>query len=262
MKIPASTVPVTLVFSAHDPTGAAGIQADIESINRNGGRSISILTALTEQNTDKFVSIRPQTASEFRRQAELLLEDIPVHACKTGLAGHPGLISEISRIVKRLHGLPVVVDPILHSGSGTVLSSTGLIKAYLDDLLPVTTVLTPNRKEALELSGQKNRQDAARYLLEKGCRSVLITGADDSSPSVINTLYLPGQPPIDYRWERLPGTFHGSGCTLASAVAARLALREGIQDAVEKAQTYTWQSLVHGSRLGRSQIHPDRNFRT
>ncbi len=262
MKNTVPATPVTLVFSAHDPSGAAGIQADIESINHNSGRCVSVLTALTAQNTAEFACILPQQADEFARQAGLLLADIPVHACKTGLIGHPELVVEIARILHELQDLPTVVDPVLHAGTGARLATAEIIDAYLEYLLPLTTVLTPNSKEALALSGRQKQADAARYLLEQGCHSVLITGADDSSPKVVNTLYQAGQTPVEYQWDRLPGTYHGSGCTLAAAIAARLALREDVQTAVENAQAYTWESLAHAISIGRAQLHPDRNFRT
>jgi len=260
MKTVPEPPPVVLAFSAHDPGGAAGIQADIESINRNGGRCVSVITAVTAQNTTTFASILPQNTINFRKQTDLLLADITVAACKIGLIGSTLLITEIADVLTRLGRLPVVLDPVLHAGTGTELATDETVEAMLELLIPVATVLTPNLKEALRLTGKSNKESAAKYLLEQGCHSVLITGADQSSPAVINTLYVKEQDPVDFEWQRLPGTYHGSGCTLASAIAAQLARGKDVRTAVELAQEYTWHTLKHGYRIGKSQFHPDRNY--
>jgi len=251
--------PVVLALSAHDPSGAAGVQADIESINRNGARCVSVLTALTAQNTGVFETILPQQAADFRQQARLLLADIRIDAIKIGLIGNPLLVNEITAIIAEYPGLPVVLDPVLHAGTGTDLSTNELIDRIKQGLLPLTTVLTPNLKEAQRLAGVNDKNQAAQVLLQMGCRSVLITGADQATGRVINSLYLHNFEPIHFDWERLPGIYHGSGCTLAAAVAALLAQGKNIDEAVEHAQQYCWNTLKHGIQLGKSQMHPDRN---
>jgi len=260
MKTLSAAVPTVLAFSAHDPSGAAGIQADIESINRNGARCVSVITALTAQNTGIFGSLQPQAPSDFRNQAELLLTDITVNVCKVGLVGSTPLITEIAVILKKQNNLPLVLDPVLRAGSGEPVSSDAIIAALRTHLLPRTTVLTPNLQEVLQLTGEKTRDAAAEEILTTGCRSVLITGADETTASVINTLYTRDHEPVQFEWERLPGTYHGSGCTLASAIAALLARGMEVNTAVRQAQQYTWHALQSGYHLGKSQLHPDRNY--
>ena len=253
--------PVILVFSAHDPSGAAGIQADIESINRNGGRCISVITSVTAQNTREFHSILPQDIVNFSKQTELLVSDIPVNACKLGLIGSALLVDAIADILLNLdQKIPVIVDPVLHSGTGANLTDQGIIDTMNRRLLPMTTIITPNLKEAFYLTGKSNKAAAANDLIDKGCQAVLITGTEQASPRVINTLYINGKKSTDYPWERLPGTYHGSGCTLAAAISAQLARGKDIETAVQAAQDFTWHSLKYGIKLGKSQFHPNRNF--
>jgi len=260
MKTLMQQPPVVLAFSAHDPSGAAGVQADIESINRNGGRCVSVLTALTAQNTGVFETILPQQAADFRQQAGLLLADIRIHAFKTGLIGRPALVDEIAAIIAKYPDLPVVLDPVLHAGTGTGLATSDLIDRIKQRLIPLTTVLTPNLQEAQHLAGVNDKDQAAQALLQMGCRSVLITGADQDTERVTNSLYRLDTAPIHYDWERLPGIYHGSGCTLAAAIAAQLAQGKNIVEAVEHAQQYCWHTLKHGAQLGKAQLHPDRNY--
>lgn len=260
MKTCSTTKSVVLALSAHDPSGAAGIQADIESIHANGAHCVSVITALTAQNTRIFSALLAQNPSDFRHQARLLLEDINVNACKIGLVGSTLLISEIATLLGSRDMMPLVLDPVLRTGSGQAVASAEIIAALRSKLLPMTTVLTPNLQEALQLTGQSTADAAAKDILSTGCHSVLITGADEQTNNVINTLYTIAEAPIRYEWERLPGTYHGSGCTLAAAIAALLARGLELNSAVSQAQQYTWHTLQHAYRLGRSQYHPDRNY--
>ena len=261
MKTTSQTPVIVLAFSAHDPSGAAGVQADIESIHHNGGRCVSIITALTAQNTGKFEAIVPQSVADFRHQTRLLLADISIHAFKIGLIGSAALVDEIADSLRKHPGLPVVLDPVLHAGTGTELANTDIVSRLKQLLLPVTTVLTPNLKEALRLTGATDKDSAATALLDLGCQNVLITGTDQATDRVINSLYRKGTQPIHFEWERLPGIYHGSGCTLAAAIAARLAQKPDVLEAVQQAQQYCWRTLQQGQQLGKSQLHPNRNPR-
>ena len=157
----------------------------------------------------------------------------------------------------------MVFDPVLSSGSGYSFSNNNLCDALIELLIPHTTVFTPNSLEARELApGADNLDAAAQQLLEYGCQFVLLTGSHENTVTVINTLYGNKRPIRSFEWERLPYTYHGSGCTLASAIAAMLARGDNIINAVEKAQDYTWQALKHGYRPGMGQHLPNRLFWT
>ena len=253
---------VVLVIAGHDPSGGAGVQADIETITANGCGCVSVITALTAQNTSGFSALYPQQPGRFRKQARMLTADINVHAVKLGLIGSVALADSISAILSELPaGLPVVFDPVLAAGSGEPVAGRELMKAMRTKLFGLTTILTPNITEARLLARRKDIHRAAEELLKWGCQSVLVTGADENTPKVRNILFSRDFAPEHYEWERLPGIFHGSGCTLSSSIAAQLAQGLDIKTAASRAQEYTWQTLKHGYQLGGGQKHPDRFFK-
>jgi len=252
--------PVVLVLSGHDPTGAAGIQADIESIAATGSHSVSVITSLTAQNTACFEKIYPLDAQGFRKQAQLLLSDIHIHACKIGLIGDALLAEVIAELLAAETSLPVVLDPVIAAGTGENIASQNLLETIKLKLLPLTTILTPNTREARQLTGLENINHCADQLLQYGCKHVLITGADEKTRQVTNILFSQGKAPESFVWERLRDQYHGSGCTLSSSISGYIAQGNDVREAVEKGQEYTWNTLVHGQQLGQKQKHPDRFY--
>jgi hydroxymethylpyrimidine/phosphomethylpyrimidine kinase len=157
--------------------------------------------------------------------------------------------------------IPVVLDPIIAAGGGTEMASENMLAAMVELLLPLTSVITPNSMEARKLAHNADSLDAcAEELQDMGCKYVLITGAHENTPHVENRLYANHRRIESFSWERLENSYHGSGCTLASAIAALLA--QGLEPfmAIHEAQQYTWESLQHGYRLGMGQWHPNRLF--
>lgn len=252
--------PVILVMAGHDPSGGAGIQADIETIGRNGCHAATIITALTTQNTSGFIKSIPVNAKDFSEQAELVLSDMQVSACKVGLIADLGILSAIEKILASMKNIPVVIDPVINAGSGEKITTRDIYLSLFDKLIPFAMVATPNSTEARKLTGLDNLDDAAAEFIRHGCSAVLITGTHEQTEKVINTLYLNSQSPLVYKWDRLPGKYHGSGCTLASSIAAQLASGKNIIQAVSIAQEYTWNALKQGALLGKSQMHPDRFY--
>lgn len=253
--------PVVLALSGHDPSGAAGVQADIEALAHTGCHCISVITSLTAQNTAVFSSVTPQLPARFREQLELLTQDITVDACKIGLIGSIELIEIIGDYLTSARAsarFPVVLDPVLGAGVGTDLSSPGLIRAMTDCLCPHTSVITPNLEEAQALTGCNETRQALHRLLGLGCDTALITAADQAGEQVINTWMSETREIHRYHWDRLPGAYHGSGCTLSASLAGRLALGDPVRVAVENAQAYTWKTLKHARQFGQSQLHPNR----
>lgn len=259
--------PLVLVFAASDPSGGAGIQADILTLASLGCHPLSALTAITVQDTVGVDSVHPIEAGIVERQARTLLADMRVVAFKIGVLGSVETVVAVAHIVAGYPDIPVVFDPVLTSGRGDDFSGEGIISAMRKYLLPWTTVLTPNAPEARWLAGCRADEDepgtdlCAQRLMAMGAQYVLITGTHEDTPEVINTLY--GRDGVLRRdcWDRLPGSYHGSGCTLASAIAGYLAGGAGIDDAVRDAQDFTWQTLANGFRPGRGQFIPDRFFR-
>jgi hydroxymethylpyrimidine/phosphomethylpyrimidine kinase len=147
---------------------------------------------------------------------------------------------------------------VLASGRGDTLADDNLVAALRADLLPRATVLTPNSVEARRLAGREALDECPPALLDMGCRHVLVTGTHEDTAEVVNTLYARDGTPIAERWPRLPGSYHGSGCTLASALAAALARGLDVAAASHDAQAYTWNALKAGFRPGSGQFLPGR----
>ncbi len=246
--------PIVLCVSGHDPGGGAGIQADIETLAAFGCHAASLISCLTEQDSSRVYRIHPVSPDILRQQATRILDDYRIDVIKVGLLGSIGALDVVQQIRAEQPDIPLVLDTVLASGGGQSMSSTKLLLP----LLPVAQLITPNRREARQLSGQTAADDCARALHEQGCPAVLITGADESSHGkVINSLYQ-AHHTRHWQWPKLSGSYHGSGCTLASAVAARLALGSTMEEAVDEAQHYVWNSLQRAFRPGRGQMLPGR----
>jgi hydroxymethylpyrimidine/phosphomethylpyrimidine kinase len=260
-----------LTFAASDPSGGAGIQADLMTLSALRCHGLSVLTALTAQDTIGIDSVLPVAPEWVDRQARTLLADMAVDVFKIGLLGSLENVVVIAGILADYPGLPVVFDPVLASGRGDPLADAAMIAAIRQLLLPRTTLLTPNSLEARRLADDGHGgpdparlplAECARRLLAFGCTQVLLTGTHENTPQVINELYDDTGLLRSDSWERLPGSYHGSGCTIASAVAAGLAHGLTLREAVGQAQDYTWHALAAGFRPGRGQYIPDRFFRS
>jgi len=259
--------PIVLTFAATDPTGGAGIQADVLTIASMGCHPLSVVTAVTVQDSSGVDDVFAMDDEWVSDQARAVLEDIPVAAFKIGLLGSVENIAAIAEIISDYPDIPLVLDPVLASGRGDELANEDMIDAMRELLLPQTTILTPNSLEARRLAqdednddDQPNQLECAKRIIQAGCEYVLITGTHDHTPKVINTLYGERGLILSNSWQRLPGIYHGSGCTLASAIAALLANGLTMAEAVKEAQEYTWQSLQYGFRAGMGQTIPDRLF--
>jgi hydroxymethylpyrimidine/phosphomethylpyrimidine kinase len=245
--------PIVLTFAASDPTGGAGLQADLLTLAALGCHPLSVLTALTVQDTSGVEHLETIRAELVTRQARRVLAETGVAALKVGVLGSAENVRAVAAIARERASVPLVLDPVLASGRGDPLASDAVLNAMLELLVPLATVVTPNTLEAKRLGGTQR-------LLELGARYVLITGTHEPSAEVINKLYDAGGLVREDRWQRLEGSYHGSGCTLASAIAAGLAKGRGVQDAVREAQEFTWRALATGFRTGAGQALPNRFF--
>ncbi|MBK9595746.1 MAG: bifunctional hydroxymethylpyrimidine kinase/phosphomethylpyrimidine kinase [Rhodocyclales bacterium] len=259
--------PIVMVFAASDPSGGAGLQADIMTLSSMGCHPLSVVTALTVQDSAGVEGVLAIDADWVADQARALLEDMSVSAFKVGMLGSVENIAAIAEIISDYPDIPLVLDPVLSSGRGDELASEDMIAALRELLLPQTTLLTPNSIEARRLAlDESNEEDdpdlaeCARRLVGAGAEYVLITGTHEHTPQVVNSLYGENGLIRADPWERLPGSYHGSGCTLASAIAANLANGLELAEAVRDAQDYTWQALENGFRPGMGQYLPDRFF--
>jgi len=227
-----------------------------------------VVTAITVQDTRGVDGVLAMDADWVNDQARAILEDVQVSAFKLGLLGSVENIAVIAEIMADYPDIPLLIDPILTSGRGDDLTNDDMMDAMIELLFPQATLITPNSLEARRLAfadaddevALTSLDEAAARLLEMGSEYVLITGTHERSLEVTNTLYGENKLIKAYKWERLAGSYHGSGCTLTSAIAACMAHGLSMEEAVMEAQEYTWQTLKNGFRPGMGQFIPDRMF--
>jgi hydroxymethylpyrimidine/phosphomethylpyrimidine kinase len=254
-------VPVVMCFSGSDPTGGAGIQADIETLASMGCHAVPVITAITVQDTQDVQGFSPCDLTMITEQARAVLEDMPVDAFKIGMLGSTEAVEAVHSILRDYPDVPVVFDPVLASGAGTTLVDEDFIDAIVALLIPEATIFTPNSLEARAIAHEADNPEAcAHELLDMGAEYVLITGTHENTEKVRNVLYTNHRQLDAYEFERLPHSYHGSGCTLASAIAALLAQGLDPMAACHEAQQYTWQALQAGRRIGMGQYLPNRFF--
>ncbi len=254
------TRPCVLVFAGLDPSGGAGIHADIAAISAMGAHALPVVTTLTVQDNDHVYAVHPVDADIVRHQVQSLTAKITVAAIKIGIIGDSMIASVITETIRALRTtnplLPVVLDPVLASGHGDVLSREDAAH-LLASLRPLATLITPNAPEAMALSAGLKDKDAQAVHLMRDTPHVLIKGGHDATDSVTNH-WFSGQEKKSWQWPRLPGAFHGSGCTLASACAAALASGMTMQQALERAQQYVQRSLTTAYAIADGQLIPQR----
>jgi len=258
-----SQTPVVLCFSGLDPSGGAGILADIEAISSQGALCAPVITAATVQDTQDVMSFSPMPPDLIIEQARAVLEDMPVSVIKIGMVGSTEIAEAIHSILVDYPDIRVVYDPVFSTEKDGALSTPGLVESARILLLPLTTVLTPNIFEAHVLApGSDTPSAAAVAILETNCKYVLLTGTHGKTPDVVHTLFCNHHECKRYHYKRLPHKYHGSGCTLAASLAAILATEPEIDVAAQRALDYTHKTLVHAKRIGMGQYHPDRFFWT
>ncbi len=252
-------LPVVLVFAGLDPSGGAGVQADIEAIAAQGCHAAPMVTGLTVQDTHNLYELQTLSPDFLMRQARVIVADMPLAAIKLGLLGSVPMVLAVSDFLATLdRRVPVVCDPVLAAGGGKNLATESLMQVMREHLLPQVTLLTPNSLEVRRLAACEDMSQAARLLCEAGCDYCLITGTHEVGATVVHRCYDKNGCMNEQRWVRLAGEFHGSGCTLAASLAAQLALGLALPDALQAAQAYTWHSLQRGFQVGKGQAMPRR----
>lgn len=252
--------PSVLIFAGSDPSGGAGLQADIQAVSALGAHPLSVITALTVQDNDRVFNIHPVPAALVRQQAQALIDKVEIDAVKIGIVGNgmnAEAIADLLRAMKETRpDLPVVLDPVLASGHGDSLSEDNPAFAVAT-LLPFATIVTPNLPEAAALCGGDRRLDTQVEALQGFCPNVLIKGGHGTGPDVVNRLFAADNQ-CAWTWPRIDGGFHGTGCTLASAIAALLARGKPLVEAVEEAQAYCNHTLQTAYAIADGQRIPNR----
>ena len=258
--------PTVLAFAPTDPTGGTGLQADLLTLAAMGCHPLTVVTAVSVRDTAAIDDFMPLDSDLVGDQARLVLEDMAVSAFKVGMVGSIDNAAAIAAILADYPEVPVVLDPALAEGAGDGFDAEQFAGALRDLLVPLATVVIANAGEACRLAASDDDEDepdlaeSAARLLAAGADYVLVTGAGDDPQKILNTLYGDSGVVRSDSWERLPGTFHGAGATLAAAVAAAIANGLEVPEAVREAQEYAWQSLAEAFRPGMGHRMPDRFF--
>lgn len=254
--------PVVMAISAHDPSGACGIQADIEAIASCGCHSLSVISAITARDTQGVKDQQVTESTIIIEQTRALLEDIPVSAIKIGNLASIENVEAIYTILQDYRHIPIVIDPLLHEET-RALHANNMVDALLELIIPLATLIAPDTTEVALLAREGDCFAAqAQELIESGCEHVLITGARESTGDVINNLYNSQGLMSSYEWQRLEDNYRGAGSTLSSSIAGYLAHGSSVGTAVERAQHFTWNALKAAEQQGMGRLTPNRFYWT
>lgn len=251
-RIPAP--PVVLAIAGSDSGGGAGIQADLRTFMARGVHGTCAITAITAQNTRGVIAVHVLPLRHLRAQIAAVFDDFPVAAVKTGMLGSAASVRLVARELARRQPPWIVVDPVMIATSGARLLDADATEALIEDLIPLADVLTPNRPEAEALAGfrirgRRDADAAAAALMAMGARSVLLKGGHARGAVVVDRYY-DARGVIEISHPRLALEGHGTGCTLASAIAAELARGAGPRVATRRAIAYVQRALAAGYRVG------------
>jgi hydroxymethylpyrimidine/phosphomethylpyrimidine kinase len=252
------TRPHVLVLSGLDPSGGAGIQADIQAITALGCHPLPVLSCVTVQDTRNVYNASTIDPEIIRQQLERVAEDSPIHAIKTGALGSAEVVDVLVEFLAAHPGIPVITDPVIKAAGGGDLADEALIERMKSRLFPLADMLTPNGIELALLGDSDDPATAAGKLLETGCRSVLATGGHGKGQDIINTLYRRDRQPREFLVARVGGEYHGTGCTLAASIAAGKAAGLSTKPAIGQAQNFVSHAIRHALRVGHGQPVPDR----
>ncbi len=253
-----------MTIAGSDSGGGAGIQADLKTIAALGGYGTSVITAITAQNTQTVTAIHDIPVEIIEAEFLAIIDDIGADAVKIGMLSNPATIRKIANLLREYPVRHIVLDPVMVSKSGNQLLQENAVRALIDDLLPLCTLLTPNIPEAEKLVGYRISSDreiekAARDLHAGGVGAVLIKGGHLRRENVVNTLF-DGTQLVRIETERLDDSYsHGTGCTLSSAIATYLGWDEPLDNAVREAVGFVFEGMKHGYPVGEG-VNPLNHF--
>ncbi len=243
-----------LSIAGSDPSGGAGIQADLKTFQALGAFGMAVPAALTAQNSQGVTGTEAVSPSMLRRQLDALLSDIRPDAVKTGMLLTKQAVSIVARAISRYRIRNLVVDPVIRSSSGKVLLQPEALRVLKKDLFPLTLLVTPNIPEAAVLAGMpissgQDRDFAAGKIIDLGPRYVLIKGGHGRGPAV-DTLY-GGKSVLEFSTPREKGEFHGTGCVLSASITVFIAQGMPVEKAVEKGKQFVERMLKKAARVGK-----------
>ncbi|MEV8518308.1 bifunctional hydroxymethylpyrimidine kinase/phosphomethylpyrimidine kinase [Dyella marensis] len=252
------TPPIALTIAGSDSGGGAGIQADLKAFHARGVHGLSAIAAITSQNTRGVTAVHPVPLAHIGSQLEAVFDDFAIGAVKTGMLGNAAIVRLVAHELRRRQPAWLVVDPVMIATSGARLLTEGAVRAMVHELIPLADVLTPNLPEAEALLGHPIRTardyDRAGVALRAlGADAVLLKGGHARGGEVVDRFY-DADGVLELRHPRLRVEGHGTGCTLASAIAAELAKGKPPRAAVRQAVAYVQRALARGYRPGKGEV--------
>lgn len=258
--------PVVMVVGGMDPSGGAGLCADIQTLSAMGCHAAPVITAITVQDTSAVKCYQLVEAEMIRSQMQSVLDDMTVSVVKTGMLGSREIVAAVSEVLSQRTDIQLIIDPVFSSNNNEALSEYLLSESISELLLPLASLICPNIPEAAVLA----RKDITATIDADECAALicssdakcecLITGTHAESSLVVNRYYRQGRKIKEWEWQRLEFDYHGSGCTLASAIAAGIAQGLQMEQALDKAQLFVIDSLLTGFKPGHGQHIPNRLF--
>lgn len=235
--------PVVLCFSGLDPSGGAGLQADIEAVGQAGGHAAIACTALTVQSSQRVFGFVPTDKKLLIEQAMAVVGDLPIACVKSGMLGTVDNIVALSEFLTA-HPYPYVLDPVLVANSGDSLGDVATLVEAFEKLLDKATLITPNTVELRALGESDDLSVALDNVFKKGAKAVLVKGGHENTGEFLyNRLFVNGELAYESKVARLDGQFHGSGCSLASHIAGRLAVGDDLVTAVKTSEHWLYGVL-------------------
>ena len=250
-----------LSIAGSDPSGGAGIQADLKTFSALGCYGMAVITALTAQNTQGVTGVHVPDAAFIAQQIDAIFADVRVDAVKIGMLGSPEIVQAVAGALARHKPQHIVLDPVLVATSGHSLGAPGVVEAMREKLFPIATLITPNLPEAARLAevdmpaDEAGLEHLARVLAGQGARAVLVKGGHLSGETAQDVLFTEGRVSHFSAPRVKTKNTHGTGCTLSSAIAAHLAKGFGLEQAVQKAKDYLTQALRAADALDVGQGH-------
>ncbi len=241
-------IPVALTIAGSDPSGGAGIQADLKTFHQFGVYGEAVITLITVQNTVRVSRVECLDPELISQQLQAVIEDIPPAAAKTGALGNLAIVKMVAELA-RFFQFPLVVDPVMISKHGAPLIDAEAIPIIREKLLPRAALVTPNLPEAEALTGEKDPRKMAEALINMGAKAALIKGGHATGPAIDYLL-------LNSEWIELPGDridtphTHGTGCTYSAAITAGIAKGESISEAVRNAKAYIARAIATNPGLG------------
>ena len=238
-----------LSIGGSDPSSGAGIQSDIKTFENHGVYGLTVITAITSQNTKKISKILPISSNMIKSQLESVLNDFKIDAIKIGMLYDASIIKAVHSIIEK-QKCPIVVDPIIESTTKTILLKKSAIKHYKKMIIPLATIITPNKHEAKILAGIPSIEKAAKEIQKLGAKNVIITGYNETK-NIIEDFVLESKKEYILKGKKIEIINHGSGCNYSASIASSLALKRSIHDAAEYAKEYVFQSIKNSKKIGK-----------